>query len=132
MHQRYGDLREIWRRTDGNCHRCHGAVDLYTYGFIGVYGGRTATIDCHPPAARGVEVRAEHLRMAHLSCNSRRDAPRAEPARREFVSGEIGERRGPIARRPVDERGERRSSLNRALVVTIACAVAALVAAVMA
>ena len=72
MHKRYGDLCEIWHRTNGKCHLCHEGVDLYTYGLIGLYGGESATVDHLWPQSFGGDDEPENLRIAHLSCNSRR------------------------------------------------------------
>lgn len=73
MHSaRYNNLHPIWCATGGKCHLCHKAVNLATYGLVGMFGPETASVDHLIPQAHGGGDERANLRIAHQGCNSRR------------------------------------------------------------
>ncbi len=83
--RRYGDLRPVWRKTDGNCHLCHEPVDISTYGQVSLLGGDAATVDHIIPQSHGGIDHHSNLLPAHHRCNASRGNRAMVPARRRMA-----------------------------------------------
>ncbi|WP_437711702.1 HNH endonuclease [Sorangium sp. So ce448] len=63
-------LLDIFIKTDGNCHICHGMLTFQNYGRPYARGGWE--VEHSVPRARGGTDRLNNLLPAHVSCNRRK------------------------------------------------------------
>lgn len=63
-------LVEIFTKTDGNCHICHGTLVFRNYGQSATRGGWE--VEHSVPRARGGTEHLNNLFPAHISCNRRK------------------------------------------------------------
>lgn len=72
--------REIFKRTDGRCHICHGKLAFCNYGRFDERGGWE--IEHSVPKCNGGTDRLSNLFPAHIDCNRSKGAGSTKAARR--------------------------------------------------
>jgi hypothetical protein len=70
-------LNQVFDRTDGYCHICHGRLSFAQYGRPGGW-----EVEHSVPKSRGGTDRLSNLYAAHVSCNRAKRADSTRSARR--------------------------------------------------
>lgn len=60
-------VQKIYKKTDGNCHICHGKLNFYNYGIHGSKGAWE--IEHSVPKSFGGSDHLNNLFPAHITCN---------------------------------------------------------------
>ncbi len=72
-------LQKIYRKTDGNCHICHGKLSFSNYSSPGSRGAWE--VEHSVPKSKGGSDNLNNLFAAHISCNREKGTLNTKTAR---------------------------------------------------
>jgi 5-methylcytosine-specific restriction endonuclease McrA len=75
-------LQKIYRKTDGNCHICHGKLNFSNYAALGANSGWE--VEHSKPKSKGGSDNLNNLFAAHITCNRGKGTLHTKTARSHY------------------------------------------------